>query len=210
MHRSCRPAEFEIKVTGGNPDYTFPLTNGPMIRWFFRRKLDAEEKKLGESMEYLRHIVDTSPTAFLRFASIMPFANSRKVLPKEAWYVAQIVSLQQEDCGPCLQITVNLAQKDRVDADMIRTVLDGNKSQLSGELADVYNFAQSIANSDTNLDALRESLRLRYGDRGLIELAYAIASSRIPPTVKRVLGYAKSCHEVTIKTTATPIQENVV
>jgi len=181
-----------------------------MLRWFLRRKLDAEEKKLGESMDYLRHVVDTSPTAFLRFASIMPFANSRKVLPKEAWYVAQIVSLQHEDCGPCLQITVTLAQKDRVDVGMMRAVLDGNKSQLSEEMADVYNFAQSIAHSDTDPDALREKLRTRYGDRGLIELAYAIASSRIPPTVKSVLGYAKSCKEVSITTTAMPTRENVV
>ena len=53
-----------------------------MLRWLIRRKLAAEEKKLGVSVDYLRHVVDVSPAAFLRFASIMPFVNSRKVLPK--------------------------------------------------------------------------------------------------------------------------------
>jgi hypothetical protein len=180
-----------------------------MLRWFLRRKLDAEENKLGESMDYLRHVLDVSPAAFLRFASIMPFANSRKVLPKEVWYVAQFVSLQREDCGPCLQIAVNLAQKDCVDSHLIRAVLDGDKSQLSKELADVFDFTQSIVNSTDDPNALRETLRARYGDRGLIELSYAIASSRIPPTVKRVLGYAKSCKDVTISTEPSRPQEHV-
>ena len=172
-----------------------------MLRWLFRRKLAAEEKKLGESMDYLRHIVDVSPVAFLRFASILPFANSRRALPKEAWYVAQIVSLKREDCGPCLQITVNLAQQDRVDSDMIRAVLDGDTDQLSDELAEVYAFAESVADADVDPIDLREKMKNRYGDRGLIELSYAIAGSRIPPTVKRVLGFAKTCKEVDLKTT---------
>ena len=164
-----------------------------MIRWFFRRKLDAEEKKLGESMDYLRHILEVSPLAFLRFASIMPFANSRRVLPKNAWYTAQLV-------GPCLQITVNLAQADGIDDDLVRAVLGGDRDELAPEIADVFDFAQSIANKDIDVDALRDTLRTRYGDRGLIELSYAIAAARIPPTVKHVLGYAKSCKDVTIKT----------
>jgi hypothetical protein len=182
-----------------------------MLRWFIRRGLDAQERKLGESMDYLRHIVDTSSLAFLRFACIMPFANSRKVLPKEAWYVAQIVALQHEDCGPCLQIAVNLALQDQVDAGLIRAALDGDKTRLSGEMTDVYDFSQATTQSSgTDVEALREVLRTRYGDRGLIELAYAIASSRVPPTVKRVLGYARSCNQVAIKTAATQDYESAV
>ena len=170
-----------------------------MLRWFLRRKLDAEERKLGGSMDYLRHIVDASPATFLRFASIMPFANSRKTLPKDAWYVAQIVTLQHEDCGPCLQITVNLAQQQGVAPELIRSVLNGECNALQHDLADVYAFAKSVTLGSEEA-GLRDKLRHRYGTRGLIELAYAIASARIPPTVKRVLGYAKSCSNVEIRT----------
>jgi len=170
-----------------------------MLRWLLRRRLAAEEKKLGASMDYLRHILDVSPTAFFRFASIMPFANSRKVLPAEAWFVAQIVALQHEDCGPCLQIGVNLARQAGVDATLLRATLDGDIEQLPPELADVYHFTQAVVNTSGNDDALREKLRKRYTDRGLIELAYAIASGKIPPTVKRVLGYAQSCSVVQVE-----------
>lgn len=170
-----------------------------MLRWLIRRKLDSEEKKLGESVDYLRHVVDVSPAAFLRFASIMPFANSRKVLPKEAWFVAQTLAVLEEDCGPCVQITVNLARQSGVDASLLRAVLDGNCDALSQEMIDVYRFAKSVIAMTADADELRETLRKRYGDRGLIELSYAIASGRIPPTVKRCLGYAKSCSVGSVK-----------
>lgn len=168
-----------------------------MLRWFFHRKLNAEEKKLGASMDYLRQIADVSPIAFLRFASIMPFANSRKRLPAEAWFVAQIVALQQEDCGTCLQIGVNLAKQNDVARSVIRAALDGDFESLTPELADVYQFTKSVVSANDD-DTLRQTLRQRYGERGLIELAYAIASSQIPPTVKRALGYAKSCSIVPV------------
>lgn len=169
-----------------------------MLRWLIRRKLDSEEKRLGESMDYLRYVVDASPAAFLRFASIMPFANARKQLPKEAWFVAQIVGAKKEDCGPCVQITVNLAREFGVDAGLLRQAVDGDFDALPDDLADVARFAESVvAGSDDQ--KLRARLVACYGERGLIELAYAIASSRIPPTVKRALGYAKSCAQVDVR-----------
>ncbi len=170
-----------------------------MLRWLIKRKLNAEEKKLGESVEYIRHIVDVSPGMFFRFASIMPFANSRKVLPRDAWFVASIAALQHEDCGTCLQIGVNLARQSGVDPALIRAVLAGESDELSPELADVLRFTRSVLNASDEDDGLRDTLRQRYGERGLIELSYAIASSRIPPTVKRALGYAKSCSLVPVQ-----------
>ena len=170
-----------------------------MLRWLMRRGLDREERNVGESVDYLRHMVDVSPGAFLRFASIMPFANSRKVLPVEAWFVAQVVTLQAEDCGTCLQIGVNLARQNNVDAALLRAVLSGEVDAMSEEIADVYRFTKAVLGSTGEEDALREVLRGRYDDRGLIELSYAIASSRIPPTVKRTLGYAKSCSIVPVQ-----------
>ena len=170
-----------------------------MLRWFLRRKLDAEEKKLGGSVDYLRHIVDTSPIAFFRFASILPFANSRKTLPSEAWFAAQLISIQHEDCGPCLQIAVNLAKQAGLDSSFITAVLERRNEDLPSSIVDVCEFATHVASGNDDATT-RERLRKCYGERGLIELAYAIASSRIPPTVKRVLGYAESCSAVAVET----------
>jgi len=115
-----------------------------MLRWFLRRLLNAEEKKLGESVDYLRHVVDVSPAAFLRFASILPLANSSKALPKDAWFTAQVVAVQHADCGTCVQITVNLARQAGVSPSLLRAIADGNVDELPPELADVYQFTEAV------------------------------------------------------------------
>jgi hypothetical protein len=169
-----------------------------MLRWLLRRRLDAEEKKIGESVDYLRHVVDVSPAAFLRLGSVMPFANSRKVLPKDAWFAAQLVALRAEDCGTCLQIGVNLARQAGVERSLLSSVLASKWDEMPQEMRDVCQFTEAVIDASGGEDALRETMRRRYGERGLIELSYAIASSRIPPTIKRTLGYAKSCSVVSV------------
>lgn len=171
-----------------------------MLRALIHRLLNSEEKKLGESVDYIRHVVDTSPAAFFRFASVAAMAGARKDLPVDAWFVGQVVASQDEDCGTCLQITVNLARAAGVGSELLRAVVDGAVASLPADMADVYRFSKGVVTSSGDDDALRDTLRERYGDRGLIELAYAIASARVPPIVKRSLGYAKSCSLVTIKT----------
>ena len=55
-----------------------------MLRWIINNLMNAEEDKLGESMEYLRYINGNSPLTMLRYAAITPPPNSRKVLPADA------------------------------------------------------------------------------------------------------------------------------
>jgi uncharacterized lipoprotein YbaY len=47
-------------------------------------------------------------------------------------------------------------------------------------------------------DELRAEALRRYGKKGLISLAYAIASARVYPTVKRVLGHAHTCERIKV------------
>lgn len=171
-----------------------------MLRWLINKRLNTEEKNLGESMDYLRYINEKSPFAMLRFAAIAPFANSRKVLSADAWYAAQLVALQHEDCGPCVQIGVNLARKNGVAASLIKCVLSGNWSTLTPELTAICQFTRDAVADKVASEELREAIIDRYSEQGLIELAYAIASAAIPPTVKRVLGYSRSCSVVEIRT----------
>ena len=171
-----------------------------MLRWFIKKRLDAEEKKLGESLDYLRYITDKDSPAMLRLASIGPFANSRKTLPCDAWYAAQLIALQHEDCGTCLQIGVNLARKDGVDVQTIESVLDGNWSELPPGLNTICQFTLQTVTDKTANDEMRARIVQQYGERGLIELAFAVAAAAVPPTIKRVLGYSKSCSAISIRT----------
>lgn len=165
-----------------------------MLRWLILRKLGAEERKLGASLDYVRHIVQRARLgAFFRFARILPLASYRRALPAAACHVARLAAVRHADCGTCLQIEVRTARREGVPADVVTSAARGDPVGLPGDLADVYRFATAVVTASGGEDALRETLRVRYGEEALVELALAIASCRVFPEVKRALGFAKSC-----------------
>lgn len=170
-----------------------------MIRKLILKRLDKEERSLGESVEYMRHLVRTSLPAFFKFALFTPLAQHRRKLPPAPYRVARIVATRDEDCGTCVQIEVNLARKEGVPADVIRAVLNSRPEDLTPALADVYRFARSVVEASGGEEELRERVRERYGEEGLVELALGIAAARVFPVVKRALGYATSCALVEVK-----------
>ncbi len=167
-----------------------------MIRRIILRQIDVQEKYLGESLDYARHILRTSLRAFLKFAKIMPFAAYRRKLPADAAHIAHLVAARDEDCGTCVQIAINIAAQEGMKHAWIQAALDERPDDLPAELAEVYRFTEAVVTKSGQEEELREAIRERYGEEALIELALAISGSRVYPMVKRVLGYAKSCSVV--------------
>jgi alkylhydroperoxidase family enzyme len=170
-----------------------------MLRWFINKRLDAAERSLGASTDYLRHILRVSMPAFFKFLKIMPLAEYRKKLPADAYHVARLVATQHEDCGSCVQIEVNLAKKDGVAPQILQAVLDRNVGALPPALAEVYHFAEGVVTRNGQEEEFRDRIRQRYGEVALVEMALAIAVCRIFPTTKHGLGYATSCSKVTVQ-----------
>lgn len=170
-----------------------------MLRWLILRKLDAVERELGASVDYLRHMVSVSLRAFFKFAKIMPMATYRRVLPVEPYFVAVIVAARDEDCGTCVQIGVNHARRSGVPPAYILSVLDRQPEQLPDDLSLVYRFAEAVVTASGEDERLRPALVERYGDEGLIELGLAMAAARVFPIVKRTMGYAQSCARVEVQ-----------
>jgi hypothetical protein len=157
------------------------------------------ERKMRGSNEALHFIIDTSVGAFVDFILFARMATSRRSLPKEAYHLARIVATQAADCGTCVQSTVNIALSDGVRPEWIRAVVDHKPEALSSELKDVYEFVDHILHNTYQEDELREVLRKRYGDRALVDLAFAVAAAQVSPYTKRVLGFAKSCSKVQVE-----------
>src|SRR5712691_1390482 len=111
-----------------------------MVRHLMLKRLDSAERSLGVSLDYLRHIVRTSLTAFIKFALFTSLAQHRSKLPAAPYRVARIVATRDEDCSTCVQIEVNFDRKDGVPADVIRAALNNRPQDLTPELADVYRF----------------------------------------------------------------------
>ncbi len=169
-----------------------------MLRWFLRKRLAAVEKRLGIPVDYARHVLDVSLGAFLRVGGIMPLAEYRRALPAGPFFVARIVAVRHEDCGPCVQIEVNQAKKAGLSARDLQAVLDADPDALPDDLALAYRFAEAVVTRSGDEDRLQEEIRRRYGEVGLVELSLTIAVVRIFPTAKRGLGFATSCSKVAI------------
>jgi alkylhydroperoxidase family enzyme len=169
-----------------------------MLRRIILARIASAEKHLGVPLDYCRFIVRTSLRASFKFAKFLAVDEYRRALPPGPCYVARIVATRHEDCGTCVQIAVNQARKAGVPVELLRAVLDGNLDALPEELSDAYRFAEAVLTVNGHEDALRERIRLRYGDEGLIEMALAIATCRVFPTIKRALGYAVSCSAVAV------------
>ena len=101
-----------------------------------------------------------------------------------------------------MQIEVNLARKDGVPDNVIRAVLDNRPEDLPPELAEVYGFTKAVVEASGEEEELRERIRQRYGEEGLVELALGMAAARVFPVTKRALGFATSCARVEIKVSA--------
>jgi alkylhydroperoxidase family enzyme len=170
-----------------------------MIRRLIFWQLARAERELGASMDYVRHIARVSLRAFFKFIKILPLDAYRRALPAAPCHVARLVAVRDADCGPCVQIVVNQAKKDRVPAEILRAVLDGELERLPEDLATVYRFTEAVVKATGEEDELREQIRKHYGEEALVELALAIASCRVFPVTKRALGYATSCARVHVE-----------
>ncbi|MGE0533585.1 MAG: carboxymuconolactone decarboxylase family protein [Pirellulales bacterium] len=170
-----------------------------MIQWYIDRQIAASEARLGVPLDYMRYVAAHSLSAVWRLARFVKVAEPAPNLPAAAASVAGIVSAQADDCGSCVQIGVNLARQQGVSRDILNAVVRRQPDELPDDLRDVYHFAAAVT-SGVDDEALRERLRERYGDRGLIDLALAIAMHRVYPTFKQALGYAKSCSLVSVET----------
>ena len=169
-----------------------------MFGFIARRLIDTQERMTGSSAEYARDLYASSPAAFWRFTISMLSARYTKKLPLEVYCVGGLAALRAEDCGPCVQISVNLALAHGVAPAVVRAAATGDIASLSEENRLVYEFAHAVATRDFRAEELRPAIERKWGKAGLAELALEIASVRAYPTMKRALGYGQSCQRIVI------------
>lgn len=170
-----------------------------MLGFIVKRKLRAKEKELGASMDYAVEMYDTAPDAFWAFSKIMAAAEYRSKIPPAPYHVARLVATRHADCGPCVQIVVNVAKKDGVEPAVLKAALGGRVEELPESLRDVYRFAQAVVTQNGEDEPYRERLKQVFGAEAVVELALAIAMCQVFPTLKRGLGHAKSCSVVKVE-----------
>ena len=169
-----------------------------MIKWLLRRGITKFERTWNYDAGYLREMAEVSPRAAWIFSRVTAMGQFRPDISLEAWCAAGITAVRHEDCGPCTQLGVSMAEGAGVSPEVLRAVLSDNPEAMPPDVALAWRFTRATLAHDPAADDYREVIVERWGRRALISLAFAITAARIYPTVKYALGHGKACMRVTV------------
>ena len=169
-----------------------------MIGWFLRRQIAAFERTWGYDAGYMHEVIDADPRAFMTFGKAIGVARYRKDIPLAPHYAAKIVGTMAEDCGPCTQLVITMAEREGVDPTILRAIVARDFAVMPYEVALAARFAELTLRHAPEADDVREEVVRMWGQRGLISLAFAVTGARLFPTLKYALGHGHACTRLTI------------
>ena len=176
-----------------------------MFKWFLRRWIDKFERTWNYNASYMREVLDADPRALMLFSKIQGITNYRKDVPLAAYCAAGIVSAMAEDCGPCTQLGIEMAQAQGVDPAILRAIVARDLAAMPYDVALAFRFAEASLQRAPEADDLREEVVRCFGKRGLISLSFALVAGRVFPTLKYALGYGRACTRLTVGGEAQPV-----
>ena len=169
-----------------------------MIRSYFHRSVARLEKSYGYDATYLHEVIDISPRAFFKFGLFQIMSYHRDGAPRDAYCAARIAATLSEDCGPCAQLTVDMALEAGVDPKRIRALLRGDLEQAGPDAELGFRYGIAVSQNTLDAPALSAEVERRYGKRALVSMAYAVACSRVYPALKRGLGHGAACSKIEV------------
>ena len=176
-----------------------------MIRWLLRRKIAAFARAWNYDSAYMHAVLDADPRALMAFAKVMGLSQYHKDVPLTAYYAAKIVGTMAEDCGPCTQLVIDMAERAGVDAAALRALVGRERSAMPDDMALAARFADASLRHAPEADALRDEVVRRWGQRGLVSLSFALTAARIFPTLKYALGHGRACRHVSVGGESKPV-----
>jgi hypothetical protein len=176
-----------------------------VLKAFFSRYLDGFERTWGYDASYMRALLRASTGSFFRFTFVTSLVD-HKAAPADALAAAGIVGTLAEDCGPCVQISTDMAAAAGVAPSVLRAILAGDEAAMGEQAALAWRFAHaSLARDMETADPLRDEIVRRWGEAGLTAIALQITTARMYPTLKYALGYGKACSKVVVAGVAAPV-----
>jgi hypothetical protein len=176
-----------------------------MIKWFLSRWISKFERTWNYDASYLRDVLDADPRALMAFGKVAALSNYRKDAPPAVYCAAGIAGTTAEDCGPCTQLVLDMAQRQGVDPEILRAIVARDFTAMPFEVALAARFAEASLHHAPEADDLRDEVLRRFGKRGLVSLAFAMTASRLYPTLKYALGHGRACTRLTIGGEARPV-----
>jgi alkylhydroperoxidase family enzyme len=146
----------------------------------------------------MHELIATDLRAAWMFQRATGLGRYRKDVPRDVLAAAAITAVRNEDCGPCTQLTVSMAERAGVDAQVLRAVLTENEAAMPDHVALACRFTRATLDHDPDAGRYRDQIVKRWGPRAVVSLAFAILTSRMYPTVKYAMGHGKACTRVVV------------
>jgi len=157
-----------------------------------RKGLDQFEAHYGYDTTFLKEMLSHDPEGYAHFQAFMPMASHRMKLEVDVYYVAKLATMAAEDCGACLQLNIKMALEAGVPKHLVEAAVKGG-GDLPEDLGQIHAYATRVTLNNPDRGELLELLQQRLDKGAMSELALCIASARMFPSLKRSLGYDKSC-----------------
>ena len=180
-----------------------------MLKWFLRRQIAAFERTWNYDASYVREMIDADPQAVIVFGKVLGLSRYRKDLPLAAHCAAGLVAVMAEDCGPCTQLGIDMAQREGVEPDILRAIVARDYTAMPEEVVLAVRLTEATLRHAPEADDLREEILRRWGKRGLMSLAFAMLSARLYPTLKYALGHGRACTRLVIGGEAKPVRREL-
>jgi hypothetical protein len=169
-----------------------------MVKRVLRRTIESFERKWSYDASYVKEIIDLSPWAAIKFSLATSLGSYRRDVPVAALFAAGITALRSEDCGPCTQLAIDMAERQGVGPEILRAVLKDDEAAMPEEVALAWRFTRATLAHETTADDYRNEVVRRWGPRAVVTLAFAITTARMYPTVKYAMGYGQLCSRVLV------------
>lgn len=169
-----------------------------MVRRLLRRTIESFERKWNYDASYLKEIADLSPRAAVQFALATSLGTYRRDVPLAPLFAAGITAVRSEDCGPCTQLAVTMAERQGVGPEILRALLKDDEAAMPEDVALAWRFTRATLAHDAAADDYREEIVRRWGPRAVVSLAFAITTARMYPTVKYAMGHGKICSRIVV------------
>lgn len=169
-----------------------------MLKWLISKRIASFERAYGYDTSYMREMLDISTRGFLRFAKVTELSQYNEDAPIDAWFAAKLAATVAEDCGPCTQLVVKMAEEAGVSAPVLRGIISGDEKLMSADATLAYRYARAAMAHALETDEFRQQIEQRWGRRAVLTLALAITSSRMYPTLKYALGHGHACTRVRV------------
>ena len=155
---------------------------------------------------YMSYTADTSAWAGLGLAILPLYSQFRG--PKAAqdvWAGAMLGSTLDGDCGPCVQLIVDMAVEAGASVDQLMLCLQGHTTS-AGDIGLGFQFSQAAIADAPELEDLRSEIETRFGAQAVTAASFAASSGRIYPVLKRGLGFGQICSLVNIESTSVVVR----